>query len=309
MKRLVVALIASLLVLVGCGSDNGKSTVKEEITITHTLGETKVTTNPEKVVIFDMGVLDMFDALELPVTAVPNSNLSDNLKKYEGEEYLNAGTLFEPSFEDLAEHGPDLIIISGRAAKNYDELSKIAPTISLDTDNKDFMGSVYNRLEVIKQIFPGSEEKIDKEIETLKIDVEELKETTGAVEGATLFLLANGDSISVYGPQSRFGMVYDDFGYKVVSDVTFDDSTHGQQVSFEFIGEHNPQTIIVMDRVAAIGADGTVAKDFLNNDLVNGTDAAKNERIFYVDPFVWYLETGGLNSTKTMIKEMAEFAK
>ena len=307
MKKLIVALLASLLVLAGCSSN--KEAVKEDVTITHNLGETALTTNPEKVVIFDLGVLDMFDALDLPVSAVPKSNLSDNLKKYEADEYLNAGTLFEPSFEDLAEHGPDLIIISGRAAKNYDELSKIAPTISLDTDNKDFMGSVYNRLDVIAQIFPEAKDKIDKETETLKTDIEALKEKTGAVEGETLFLLANGDSISVYGPQSRFGMVYDDFGLAPLSNVTYDDSTHGQQVSFEFIGEHNPQTIIVMDRVVATGQEGVEGKDLLNNDLVNGTDAAKNKRIFYVDPFVWYLETGGLNSTKTMINEMTELAK
>ena len=295
------------MVLVGCGSN--KELEKTELTITHNLGETAVVTNPEKVVIFDLGVLDMFDALDLPVTAVPKSNLSDNLKKYEGEDYLNAGTLFEPSFEDLAEHGPDLIIISGRAAKNYDELSKIAPTISLDTDNKDFMGSVYNRLDVIAQIFPESKAKIDKEVETLKTDIEAFKEKTGAIEGETLFLLANGDSISVYGPQSRFGMIYDDFGLAPLSKVTYDDSTHGQQVGFEFIGEHNPQTIVVMDRVVATGQEGVEGKDLLNNDLVNGTDAAKNDRIFYVDPFVWYLETGGLNSTKTMINEMTELAK
>lgn len=307
MKKLVIALLASLLVLVGCGST--KELEKKELTITHNLGETEVTTNPEKVVIFDLGVLDMFDALELNVTAVPKSNLSDNLKKYESDDYVNAGTLFEPSFEDLAEHGPDLIIISGRAAKNYDELSKIAPTISLDTDNKDFMESVYNRLDVIAQIFPEAKENIDKEVETLKADIETLKTSAAAVEGETLFLLANGDSISVYGPQSRFGMIYDDFGFKPLSDVTYDDSTHGQQVGFEFIGEHNPQTIVVMDRVVATGQEGVEGKDLLNNDLVNGTDAAKNERVYYVNPFVWYLETGGLNSTKTMISEMTELTK
>lgn len=307
MKKLVIALLASLLVLVGCGST--KELEKKELTITHNLGETEVTTNPEKVVIFDLGVLDMFDALELNVTAVPKSNLSDNLKKYESDDYVNAGTLFEPSFEDLAEHGPDLIIISGRAAKNYDELSKIAPTISLDTDNKDFMESVYIRLDVIAQIFPEAKENIDKEVETLKADIETLKTSAAAVEGETLFLLANGDSISVYGPQSRFGMIYDDFGFKPLSDVTYDDSTHGQQVGFEFIGEHNPQTIVVMDRVVPTGQEGVEGKDLLNNDLVNGTDAAKNDRVYYVNPFVWYLETGGLNSTKTMISEMTELTK
>lgn len=307
MKKIVVVLLASLLVLVGCGSN--KAVEKTDITIKHDRGETELKTNPEKVIIFDLGILDMYKELGLTVGGVPKSNLSDNLKEFEDEKYLNAGTLFEPLFEEIAEYGPDLIIISGRAENNYDELNKIAPTISLNTVNGDFMGSVTRRLETLKALYPETANKIDGELKEITDGVAELKAKASESDKQTLFLLANGDTISIYGPGSRFGMIYDDFGFTALEGVTYDESTHGQQISFEFIGEHNPDMIIVMDRVAATGQEGTAAQDLLNNDLVNKTNAVKNDEVIYVNPFVWYLETGGLNATKVMIQELTELVK
>ena len=72
--------------------------------------------------------------LELPVGGVPKDSLPTALKIYDKDEVLNAGTLFEPDFEKIMEYGPDLIIISGRASKQYEELSKIAPTVYMGND-------------------------------------------------------------------------------------------------------------------------------------------------------------------------------
>lgn len=306
MKRIGLLIVALLLVLTACGS---KDLEKTDLVIEHDLGSTAVKSNPEKVVIFDLGILDIYQSLGLSVGGVPQEDLTDNLKEYKDSKYMNAGTLFEPLFEELAEYGPDLILISGRAADKYDELSKIAPTVALNMDNKDFMGSVDRRLETLKELYPEQGKIIDKEINDLKISVESLKNKAESLNKTTLFILTNGDSISIYGPQSRFGMIYDNFGFKALENVTFEESRHGQQVSFEFVAEHNPDIIIVMDRVAATGQELTAGKDLLNNDLVNMTDAYKNNEIIYVNPFVWYIETGGLNSTKVMIEELGNLVK
>lgn len=301
MKKIGLLCISLLLVLTACGQ---KELPKSDLVIKHDLGETEIKSNPEKVVIFDLGILDMYQSLGLSVGGVPQDDLTDNLKEYKDSKYMNAGTLFEPLFEELAEYAPDLIIISGRAADSYDELSKIAPTIALNMDNKNFMGSLENRLNTLKEIYPQISDVVDKEIEDLKQSVYDLKEKAESQDKQTLFVLANGDSISIYGPKSRFGMIYDDFGFKPLNNVTYEESRHGQQVSFEFVAEHNPDTIIVMDRVAATGQEALSGKDLLNNDLVNMTSAVKNDEVLYVNPFIWYIETGGLNSTKTMIEEL-----
>ena len=84
---------------------------------------------------------------------------------------------------------------------------------------------------------------------------------------------------------------------------------HGQQISFEFIAQYNPDNIIVMDRVVITGDQAPPASDLLNNDLIKDVNAFKNNKVFYVDPHVWYVETGGLNSTKHMIEEMDSIYK
>ena len=48
-------------------------------------------------------------------------------------------TLKEPDMEKIFELTPDLIIISGRQADYYEELNKIAPTISFRCDNENYI--------------------------------------------------------------------------------------------------------------------------------------------------------------------------
>lgn len=307
MKKIL--LLIALLVLVGCSPTSVEEENTTSIPIKHALGETDVKENPEKVVIFDLGVLDIFDALDIEVAGVPKSNLSARLEKYNHDDYVSAGTLFEPDYEVLAEMAPDLIIISGRAAGEYDELSKIAPTIALTIDNSDFIGSLFNRLETVGSLYPAKVDLIETEISNISESVKDIKAEVEKHDEQTLFILTNGDSMSIYGPGSRFGIVYDDLGFKAIDGVTYDTSTHGQQISFEFIAQYNPDNIIVMDRVVITGDQAPPASDLLNNDLIKDVNAFKNNKVFYVDPHVWYVETGGLNSTKHMIEEMASIYK
>lgn len=301
MKKISLILIA-LLVLSGCSS-NTQEPVASEVTITHELGTTVVPTNPEKVVIFDMGILDTYDELGLSVYALPKSNVPSLLSKYEGDEYLSSGEIKEPDIEAIYEMEPDLIIISGRVSDYYDQLTEIAPTIYLGLNTDDFTSSVVSNLEILAQIYPSSEDKINEEITSLKSDIAGLKEKASKLTETALFVLVNGDSLSTFGTGSRFGMVYDDFGFTQI-DATVDASTHGQSISFEYLAEENPGIMIVMDRGQIVGSE-TTAQTLLDNSLVNGTDAAKNDKIVYVDPEVWYLMTGGLNATKVMIKELS----
>ena len=48
----------------------------------------------------------------------------------------NLGTLKEIDLEGLMAAEPDVIFISGRLAKKYDELSKIAPVVFMTADQE-----------------------------------------------------------------------------------------------------------------------------------------------------------------------------
>ena len=133
---------------------NGVSADGEgKIKITHKLGETEVTKNPSRVIVFDYGIADALNTLEVEIIGLPKSSLPSLLSKYEDGKYENVGSLKEPDMEKVYELKPDLIIMSGRLESYYEELNKIAPTIYLGVDNADYLGSFKNNMETLGEIF------------------------------------------------------------------------------------------------------------------------------------------------------------
>ena len=55
-----------------------------------------------------------------------------------------------------------------------------------------------------------------------------------------LIVLGSEGKVSAYGPSSRFGVIHDVFGFKA-ADEKIEVSTHGQNVTFEYILETNPR--------------------------------------------------------------------
>ncbi|MFF2650191.1 ABC transporter substrate-binding protein [Streptomyces sp. NPDC058045] len=102
-------------------------------TVEHAMGSTELTSRPERVVVLDVGELDNVVSLGVkPVGLAPTEGspeLPSYLKKDAGEPE-NVGTINSLNLEAIAALKPDLILGSQlRAAKSYDELSKIAPTV------------------------------------------------------------------------------------------------------------------------------------------------------------------------------------
>lgn len=312
MKKFTLFAILSILMLfaAACGADeesgkNSEGDDKEEtITVKHELGETEVPKNPESVAVFDFGSLDTLDELGIDVAGVPKDNIPSYLEQYESDDYEHVGGLKEPDFEKLAQMDPDLIIISGRQSDLYDQLQEIAPTIYLGVDTTRYMDSFKENVHTIGEIF-DKEEEVDTAIGEIEGDIAELKEKAEAVDKKGLIILANDDKISAYGPDSRFGLIHDVFGVPAV-DEGIEASTHGMNVSPEYVKEQNPDLLYVVDRGAVVGDEETPAKQTVENKLTKKTNAYKNDDITYLDPNYWYLSGGGLESVAEMIKEIDE---
>ena len=306
-KKTIISIVVLLVVVLGifgitkfAGAEgNGEG---ETLVVTHELGETTVNKNPKRVVVFDYGILDSLDKLEVEgVVGLVQDGLPEHLNKFASEDYSSIGSLKEPDMEKIFELSPDLIIISGRQADYYEELNKIAPTIHLGVDNENYLESFKVNMNILGEIF--SEEKaVEKELATVTEAVEKLKikVTEKGVNG--LIALANDGAFSVYGAESRFGIIHNGFGVIPV-DETIESSTHGQKASFEYIVEKNPQYLCVVDRAAIVGGT-TSAKELFENDLMAKTDAYKNGNIVYLDPSIWYTATGGFTSTIKMVEEI-----
>lgn len=312
-KKLSIFLIISMLAIVtaACGTRStekvkGTESKKDEVTIKHQLGESKVKKSPKKVIVFDMGTLDTLDKLGVAdaVVGVPQDSLPTYLEKYKGSKYSNVGGLKEPNFEAINELQPDLIIISGRQQDSYDKFQEIAPTIFMGVDTNKYMESFKANVTTLGEIF-GKGNQAKAELTNIEKSITSLKEKADASNSRALVTLTTGGKVTAYGPGSRFGIIHDVFGIEAAADDIEADPVHGQNISMEFITEKNPEILYVIDRDSAVG-EGNNAKKVIENKLVKKTNAYKSSKIVYLDPGYWYLSGGGLESVAEMIKEASK---
>jgi iron complex transport system substrate-binding protein len=313
-KMMMLSAILSMMVATAaCGAGNtpaysqmASGTVQEKapevLTVKHQLGETKVNKNPQKVVVFDFGILDSLDKLGVEsVVGVPQANIPPYLEKYkDAAKYKNVGSLVEPDFEKISAIKPDLIIISGRQQKAYEELSKIGPTVFLGLDTSKYMESFKGNMDIVGIIFDKTD-AIASEVKKVEDTIQAVKAKTASGKNG-LIVLTTGGKVSAYGAGSRFGIIHDVLGVTPV-DSNIEVSTHGMSISFEFIAEKNPDYLFVVDRDAATEGNAS-AKSVIENELVKGTKAFKEGNIIYLDPNYWYLSGGGLTSVAKMVEEI-----
>lgn len=304
MKKIsLILLIGSLFTLGGCGNKNEASSntiANSKVTIRDVNGKISVPKNPEKVVVFDNSALDTMNVLGVgeEVVGAAVDNLPSFLADYKEKE--SAGGIKEPDLEKVNALKPDLIFISGRQSDFQRELSSIAQTVYFSTDNERPWESMQSQVREIAKIFQ-KEDQAEKELALLQEKITETAEKAKN-SGRALILLVNEGSLSAFGPNSRFGIIHEAFGF-TPADATIGSSTHGQNVSYEYVLEQNPDIIFVIDRTKAIGGDDN-QNNIAENELVKQTTAGKNGKVISLDSDVWYLAGSGLESVKMMIENV-----
>ncbi|MDA5558602.1 siderophore ABC transporter substrate-binding protein [Shimia sp. MMG029] len=254
-------------------------------------GKVTVENVPAKIAVFDIAAIDTLTALEVPVAGAPEKLFVDYLSEVSASAET-IGNIFEPDFEAVNALQPDLIIVGGRSSSQGQALTDFGQVIDM-TIWKDTVGEGLARLEAYGELYGKQEEAA-----ALKADFEaKLAATKAAVadQGTALVLLTNGPKISAYGSAGRFGWIHKALGLpEAVADV--EQATHGEAVSFEFIKDANPDILIVIDRLAAIGRPGDAAAATLDNALVAQTNAWKNGKVVYLNAADVYVAGGGIQS-------------
>lgn len=318
MKKIILSsLIIFTLGLAACGNTGTEGTdgsegnhssevAQKDITITDANGEITVPYQPKKVVVFDNSALDTLNTLGLGdvVVGAPTSNLPSFLSDFKSIE--SAGGIKEPDLEKINQMQPDLIIISGRQRDFLPDLEKIAPTIFFEVDSTDTWNSIQHNALAIGQIF-GKEAQAQTALDELATTISATKEKAEASEELALVVLMNEGELSAYGNGSRFSIVHNTFGFKQ-ADEAIEASTHGQNISYEYILQKNPDVIFVVDRTKAVGGDQTKTS-LADNDLVKDTNAGKNGKVIVLNSEVWYLAGSGLESLKIMLDDVNQALK
>lgn len=254
-------------------------------------GDVSLPINPSPLVVYDMTLLQDLAALDVAVAGMPSDLKLDNLHSETQPDPEEVGTVFEPDLEALNAMQPQAILVGSRMAEKYDELANIAPTLDMTVDTANIYESSKQRLHDLGALF-GKSAKAAK----LQGNIDDLIEQTQALtkdKGTGLVVMVNGNKLSAYGVESRFGFVHSVLGVPA-ADSKIDEARHGQPISFEYIQKVNPDWLFVLDRSAAIGEDSIGAKAVLDNPLVAQTNAWSKDQVVYLSPDS-YLAFGGYN--------------
>lgn len=304
-SRILFFALGAMTLLASCTGGQQKQATGETVTITHTLGTVEVPVNPQRVVALDFSALENLDYLGVKPVGMPKSGVPSHLSKFKDDASIaDVGTVVEVNLEKINELQPDLIIIGGRLADFYDDLSAIAPVMyPIVINTTDFMGAFETVLNDLARVFDKKDE-LDKALADIKTGVAGLQSQTEGSDSKALILLHNRGRFSAYGSGSRFGIIHDLFGVKEAEEG-LGTHLHGNPVSSEFIQKVNPDIIYIVDRSQVVGNE-VIDKDEIENKLVKQTSAAINNKIIYLNPEIWYLAGGGIASVNMMIDEIKQ---
>lgn len=323
MNKKAAAIVGGILVLglgvfgftkLNSGSQNQQTQQEQSaeqttVQITDANGEkSELKKNPKRVVVFDYGVADILKNLGVDaVVGLPkNGKMPEILSNYSDDKYTNVGSLKETDFEAVESLNPDLIIIGGRQAEDIDSFKEIAPTVNLAVDGQDYMNSFKTVVTDLGNLFDKQDEA-KKAIDEIEAKIAKVNKTVTEKGLTASVVMANEGSISTFYAKSRYGLIYNGLGF-TEADKNIDDSTHGQQVSFEYFLENKSDYVFVVDRGAVTGK-GEAASKLFDNEVMNKTEVAKNGNIVYLNSVIWYTMTGGIESTNQMIDEIADAIK
>lgn len=247
-----------------------------DLLVPHAQGTTVLASTPTRVAVFDLGALDVLQALGVDVAAVPGANFPAGLEAFAHERHAKVGTLFEPAMDALRTLAPDLIIVGGRSAKHYEALSAIAPTLDLGAGFEAYANAIVTNTLTLGRVFDRNAQAaalVTKLLETrAKLDAR-----LGDADALTLFVV--GGRANANAPGERFGIVHD----------------------LALLPSVLPAAI------AEEGAEGARPEAVLAADPdVAGSRAWREGRVIRLDPPTWYLAPGGITAAQALLDDMLQ---
>ncbi|ARJ50328.1 ABC transporter substrate-binding protein [Staphylococcus lutrae] len=317
----LLTVIAIMLIVAACGktNDSGQSDSKKQadgtkgVEIKHSGGTTKIDKEPKRVVALEYSFVDALTALGVKPVGIADDgkkkNIIEPLRDKVGD-YKSVGARKQPNLEVISELKPDLIIAdSNRHKGNYEQLSKIAPTIllpSLDADYKE-------NIEAFKTIGKAlsKEKEADKRLKAHEDKINQYKkEITMDKDKKVLPLVISQSGILAHSDKSYVGQFLRDLGFKEALTKEVADQLPEYlnapylNMNSEQLADVNPERMFVMVNGENDPEYLKVQKDPVWKEI----DAVKNHRVHVVDRQTWS-KFRGLISSEEIAKELAEISK
>ncbi|MDV3351188.1 iron-siderophore ABC transporter substrate-binding protein [Leptothoe sp. LEGE 181152] len=218
-------------------------------TVQHEMGDTEICGQPQTIVVLGPYLLEQVLAL-----GAQPAGYGDHIAFHQGDydnpsqqipylgnkvttQPVNVGLAYQPSIEAIVKAQPDLILAPGLEATQYEQLTTIAPTLSLN-----IVGGNTN-LSAIGQAL-GLSDRADALLAETNTRIEQAKAQFAPVvkNHPQVLMLTSGDMQAfntISHTNSRCGALVQDLGFQPVylEDVAADDPTSVAEISIEALPE------------------------------------------------------------------------
>jgi iron complex transport system substrate-binding protein len=162
----------------------------------------------------------------------------------------------------------------------------------------------------LAQIFPAIGPALFAQIEDIEAEMAAIREVTTNIDMDMVFIMMlDPATMNIFLANSRFGFMYDEFGFTPLDmDLDMWIDQHGFQIQSEFLLEHNPDIIFLLDRTNPATGLGAATDNFMNDAIVQRTNAFINGHIYSGLPMPdWYTVVGGFGASRRKIQDINRF--
>jgi len=257
-------------------------TLGASVTIKHLKGEMTFESVPKKIVLLDVQYADQMLALGVQPAGSVIAETDNGLPPYLGDKMGNIpllGTYVEPNLEGIIAIEPDLIIATEFHDDIYQDLLKIAPTISLER-NEDWrtvllkFGQILNKPQEAQELVDGYKQKISD----LKTALSE------KMKGQTVALIRPRDEmIRLQTTSHRTSQIlYDDLGLTPPK-MAVNSKDSSMMISLEVIPE------LAADHLFLLQDDTNLelTTEFQNTTIWKSMNAVKANQVYVENTAQW----------------------
>lgn len=275
-----ISIITTLVLVTACSDKNTEDKDKSETRVVQSVkGEVKIPSNPKKIVDISGSSEELLLAGYKPVaTANVDSYETDKLPSHireelKGVKIVGHSMMDTMDMEAILEVNPDLIIMSQRQEKIYDQLKEIAPVVMM----KDYANDWRSKLTDVSKLFDKEEEakswlqKYDEKATKLG---KEVIEKNG--EKTYLPVLASSGQFMVFSDGGIGTLINDDMKLARPKNMPKQDGITLPMVSMEGLTDIDADHIVVI----ATEAD---KKDLENSAIWSQIRAVKDGNVTILD--------------------------
>lgn len=284
---LVTVMMLSFGIFAGCSNNDTESKSENETrTVSSVKGDVEIPADPKRIVDISGSSEELIILGETPVgTANVDSYDTTKVPSYIKDKLGDAKVVGHSMMdtmdvESILSTNPDLIIMSERQEKIYDQLKEIAPVVMI----KDYANDWRQKLTDVSKIF-DEEDLAKKWLASYDEKAKKLGEEIKAKNGNQTYLplLSTSGQFMVFSNAGIGSIMYDDMGLAKPANMPKQDSITLPTVTMEGL------TKIDADHIAVIATEAD-KKDLAKSKVWNNTRAVKEGNVTILDASPYFTQ-------------------